>query len=50
MFKGKWTYITAAVAFLYGLVGLIFGFGDAQMNLNAMFIGSGLGGLRRAIK
>ena len=50
MLNGKWTFLTAIVAVLYGIAGFLFGFGDANQNIEAILLGSGLFGLRRAIK
>ena len=50
MLRGKLTFITAIIAVLYGIAGLLFGFGDGQQNIETIILGSGLFGLRRAIK
>lgn len=50
LFSGKVTFFTAGASFFYGLIGLIFGFGDDQTNIAFILGGLGAFGLRRAIK
>jgi len=49
MLKGKLTYLTAAAMIAYGVVGLVFNLGDAQVNQAIIMNGIGLFGLRRAL-
>lgn len=49
LLKGRLTYVTATFAVLYSLVGLVFGFGESDTNLNMLVTGLGLYGLRRAL-
>jgi len=48
--KGKLTNLLALIAVVYGIVGLIFGIGEVEINIAAIYTGATVFGLRRAIK
>jgi len=49
MLKGKLTYIMAAIAVVYGIVGILFGWVDATIGSGIVWTGLTTFGVRRAI-
>jgi len=48
--KGKLSYILSAIAILWGIVGLIAGWIEAETAITVIYAGLAVFGIRRAIK